>query len=279
MHFTNPKNNQPMKNRAILFLAVALLSLASCSKEDSVVVSSQDLRFGLGSETQTFIVRANCKWTITQNDNADWYTITPTSGRASDSIVTITVNAYPDGDFRSSTFVVTSPGGHIRRRVFVSQNKLDFYGIVNKVFGVSELEHWVTDYYDQIIEDEYNHWTYDPYDTTRGHLMYFFEDGQGMQRNRTLYDHAVWFPFTYEYNPDSSMLHISFQLVNDSIEHYDAEVLCASDSLYRVFHEYKSHHFERADHRKVGTITPSEKAALMRMAAQREGREGIYRTK
>jgi len=270
-----------MNIRNTLFVALAfLLSLAGCKKEDdSIMVSSQDLRFGLGSETQTLVVRANCKWTITQNDNADWYTITPMSGRASDSIVTVTVNAYPDGDFRSSTFVVTSPGGHIRRTVFVSQNKLDFDGIINKVFAVTELEHWVTDFYDQIIEDEYHHWIYDPYDTTRGHQMFFFENGEGMQRNCVLYDTAVYFPFTYAYDPDSSMLHIAFQLANDSIERYDAEVLCASDSLYRVFHEYKLHHFERADHRKIGTITPGEKGLLMQKACKRQKGKGIYQMK
>ena len=262
---------------AVLFGLAAILG--SCKEDDSIMVLSQDLRFGLEAQSKTFVVRANCKWTITQNDNADWYTITPMSGRASDSIVTVTVNAYPDGDYRGSSLVVTSPGGHIRRTVFVSQNKLDFDGIINKVFAVTELEHWVTDFYDQIIEDEYHHWAFDPYDTTRGHQMFFFENGTGMQRNCELYDTAVYFPFTYAYDPDSSMLHISFQLMNDSIEHYDAEVLCASDSLYRVFHQYKPHRFERADHRKIGTITPGEKSILLRKAAKRLGREGIYRTK
>ena len=268
-----------MKIRNTLFLALALLSLAGCNKEDSILLSTQDLKFGLGNETQTFVVRANCKWTITQNAAADWYTISPLSGRAEDSIVTVTVKAYPDGDFRSSTFTVASPGEHIRRRVFVSQNKLDFDGIKNKVFGVSELEHWITDFYDQIIEEEYKHWEYDPYDTTQGHLMYFFDNGTGIQRNRTLHDYAIYFPFVYEYDEINRNLHIEFQLANDSIEKYDAEVLCASDSLYRVFHEYKSHRFERADHRKIGTITPGEKELLMQKASKREGKEGIYRNK
>jgi hypothetical protein len=66
-------------------------------------VSSQDLRFGLASESQTFTITANCKWSIIKNDDADWYTISPMSGKAKDSIVTVTVNDYSHGDFRGSS--------------------------------------------------------------------------------------------------------------------------------------------------------------------------------
>lgn len=268
-----------MKNKKLFLaiIAICALGFVGCTKDYSVIVSSQDLRFGLDEETQTLTIKSNCKWTITKNDDADWYTISPMSGRAKDSIVTITVKAYPDGDFRGSTFVVSSPGDHVRRRVFITQNKIDFDGMINKVFGVTELEHWVTDFYGQIIEDEYRHWEFDPYDTTQGQLMYFFENGQGIQRNRQLHDHAVYFPFEYEYDPDNNNLHIEFHLVDDGLEIYDAEVLCASDSLYRVFHEFKPHRFERADHRKVGTITPEEKAFLRQKVSKRKPSSGgIY---
>ena len=266
-----------MKNRFALLGVIALFALwcTSCNKDYSIIVSSQDLKFGLEAETQTFIVKANCKWTITKNDNADWYTISPMSGRAKDSIVTVTVNDYSNGHFRGSTFVVSSPGGHIRRTVFVTQNKLDFDGMINKVFGVMEVEHWVTDFYDQIIEDEYQHDVYNPYDTTQGYLMFFMEDGQGIQRDRHK-DHAVYFNFEYEYDHDNSILHVRFPLEDGDVESYSAEVLCASDSLYRIFHEYMPHHFERADHRKVGTITPQEKAILKQKAVKRKKPEGIY---
>ena len=166
-----------------LFFTLGILTLfcmSGCVKDYSILVSTQDLRFGLAPESQTLIVNANCKWTITKNDNADWYTISPMSGRANDSVVTITVSDYSGGDFRGSSFIVSSPGGHIHRKVFVSQNKIDFDGLVNKVFGLTTLEHWNTDYYGQIIEDEYDLYEYDPYDTTKGQRMYFFENGQGI---------------------------------------------------------------------------------------------------
>ena len=271
-----------MKKSILLFAVVLLFGMSAiftgCVKEYSVFVSSQDLRFGLDAESQTFTIRANCKWTITKNDDADWYTISPMSGRAKDSIVTVTVNDYSGGDFRGSSFVVKSPGGHVYRTVFVSQNKIDVYGMVNKVYGVSTVEHWNTDYYGQIIEDEYKLFPYDPYDTTSGHLMYFFEDGQGLQRNRTMADHAIWFPFEYEYDPDSSIFHIVFHLEDGGLEPYNPQVLCASDSLYRVFHEYKPHWFERADMRKIGTINPGEKALLMQNLSKRKKSEPIFIT-
>jgi len=268
-----------MRARHLFFSlsVLILLCVSGCVKDYSILVSSQDLRFGLASESQTFTINANCKWSITKNDNADWYTISPMSGKAKDSIVTVTVNDYSHGDFRGSSFVVNSPGGHIRRTVFVSQNKLDFDGLVNKVFGLTCLEHWNTDYYGQIIEDEYKLDEYDPYDSTRGQRMYFLENGQGIQRRvRERDDSVLYYPFEYNYNSDSSIFHIVFQLEDGSLEPYNPEVLCASDSLYRIFHEYKPHWWERADMRKIGTIAPEEKSLLMRAVNNRKSGNGIF---
>jgi hypothetical protein len=265
-----------IKSFFFVFSVLALLCFSGCKPDYSIFVSTQDLNFGLEAETQTMIVRANCKWTITKNDDADWYSISPMSGRANDSIITVTVNDYSNGDYRGSSFVISSPGGHIRRTVFVSQNKMDFYGMINKVYGVMRVEHWNTDYYGMIIEDGYEDYTYDPYDTTSGYLMYFLDEGRGYQRDHHT-DTVAWWSFDYEFNADSNILHIKFHLVNDSLESYDPTVLCASDSLYRVLHQYKPNFWERADMRKVGTITPEEKSLLLtRYAKSRKGRNGIF---
>ena len=271
-----------MKNRilSMALIAMAVLSLASCKKKDSLMVSSQDLWFNLEAGSQTITLTANCDWSIVFHEQTDWYTVSPTSGTANDSIITVTVKAYPDGDFRGSYFVINSPGGHIRRTVFVSQNKLDFDGIVNKVFGVYTVEHWDVDYFGQIIEETYKHKEYDPYDTTTGYLMYFLEDGIGVQRDHHK-DTVIYYAFTYDYTPYNQNLYIEFETVDGGPEPYNAQVLCASDSLYRIFHEFKPMQFERADHRKIGTIIPAEKEALKQKALQyraikRNGREGIY---
>lgn len=258
-----------------VLLAIAAMCLTGCVKDDSVLVSTQDLRFGLEAESQTMIVKANCKWKVSKNDDADWYTISPMSGRARDSVITVTVNDYSGGDFRGSSFVIISPGGHIRRTVFVSQNKLDFDGMINKIFGVMARERWDEDYYGQIIEETYKYKTYDPYDTTRGYLMYFLEDGKGVQRDHHN-DTAVYYDFTYEYNDVDQILHVEFETVIDTVEAYDAHVLTASDSLYRFIHEFLPMQWERADMRKIGVFNPDEKAALMQKVRKRKGNGPIF---
>lgn len=279
MYFCKPKNIDTMKTKFSVVLPammmVAAMSLTGCVKNYEMRVSSQDMRFGLEAETQTIILHSNCKWTIDKKDAADWYTISPMSGKATDSIITVSVNAYPDGDYRGTSFVINSPGGHVHRTVFVAQSKIDFYSMINKVFGVTRLEHWNTDYYGQIIEDSYKDTMFDPYDTTAGYLMYFLADGQGFQRDRHN-DAAVYYAFTYEYNPVDQVLHIEFETVGDEPENYDPTVLTASDSLYRFIHEYKPNFWERADMRKIGIINPDEKSMLMRKATKRTGDGGVF---
>ena len=257
---------------AMLFATVALVG---CGKKDSVLVSTQDLWFGTNANTKELQVTANCEWTVTQNDTASWYTISTMSGK-NDGTITVTVQAMEDADYRSSTFVVTSPGGHIRRTVFVTQNKLEFDGLLNKVFGVMSVEYWNTDYYDQMIEDSYKHKVYDPYDTTTGYQMYFLADGQGVQRDHHK-DTVVYYRFDYEYNPLDRILKIQFETVDEGHESYAPLVLTASDSLFRFIHEYKDHWWERADMRKVGIINPGEGMMLRQAATKRKADEPIFK--
>ena len=137
------------------------------------------------------------------------------------------------------------------------------------------LEHWNTDYYGQIIEDTYKHRTYNPYDTATGYTMYFLENGTGVQMDHHN-DTAVYYAFSYVYNPVNQILHIEFETVDDAPENYDPQVLTASDSLFRFIHEYKDHWWERADMRKIGTINPDAKAVLKHKAIKRKGDEPIF---
>lgn len=267
-----------MKKKTNLLTMAALsvlMALVGC-KKNSVLVSSQDVWFGLEAGTKTIEVTANCEWTVELKDDADWYTVTPTSGE-NDGTITVTVEALEDADYRGTMFVITSPGGHIRRTVFVSQNKLDFDGMVNKVFGVMELEHWNTDFFGQIIEDSYRHKIYDPYDTSTGYLMYFLENGKGVQRDHHN-DTAVYYAFDYEYDPVNQILHIDFETITGAPESYSPNVLTASDSLYRFRHEYKSNWWERADMRKVGVFNPDRDDHIRRAATKRKKEnEGIFK--
>ena len=267
-----------MKKKSIYLMmalvVVATATLIGCVKEYTMRVSTQNLWFGLEAGTKKVELTANCKWTISRNDDADWYTISAMSGE-NDATISVTVEPLEDGDFRGSSFVILSPGGHVYRTIFVSQNKLDFDGMVNKVFGVMSLEHWNTDYYGQIVESSYKHKIYDPYDTTKGYLMYFLEDGKGVQRD-CHNDTAVYYEFAYEYNPINQILHIEFETITGAPESYDPQVLTASDSLYRFIHEYKTDWWERADMRKVGVFNPEEKASVLRKAKKRKDRGPIF---
>ena len=126
---------------ALLFMAA--IGFTGCVKTYEIQVPTNNLWFGVDAESQTFEFTANCEWTITKNDDADWYTISQMSGK-NDATLTITVEAMENSDFRGASFVINSPGGHVYRTVFVSQNKLDFDGLYNKVFGVTSVEHWNT---------------------------------------------------------------------------------------------------------------------------------------
>ncbi len=258
-------------------LAVVAIVLTGCGEKDyTLFVSSQDMRFGLEPETQTIILRSNCKWTIDKKNDADWFTVSPMSGGPNDSIITVTVSDYSGGQYRGTSFVINSPNYHVRRTVFVAQTYVDFYNIINKVFGVTFVEHWNTDYFGQIVEDSYKKFELNPYDTTAGYLMYFLEDGVGVQRDHHE-DTAVYYMFTYEYDPIEEILHIEFETVVDAPESYAPQVLTATDSLYRFMHEYKPKYWERADMRKVGAVLPGEKSLLMRSAKKRENVGGIFR--
>lgn len=268
-----------MKKRNIFLslaasLVVALTCFTGCGKEYSIQISTNNLWFGVDSGTQTLEIIANCKWTIIQNDDADWYTIDKMSGK-NDATLTITVDAMEDVDYRSSKFVISSPNGHVRRTIFVSQNKMEVYSMVNKVYGCMFREKWNTDYYGQMIEDSYMSFEYNPYDTTTGYLMYFLENGQGVQRDHHT-DTVAWWFFRYSFVPDSLILHIDFETIDGAPESYAPNVLTASDSLYRFMHEYKADSWERADMRKIGTVHPDQKAILLQKVTKRKKGEPIF---
>ena len=192
-----------------------------------------------------------------------------------DDSITISVEKLTDADFRGASFVIASPGGHVRHTIFVSQNKLDFDGMVNKVFGVMNVEHWNTDFYGMIIEDSYKEGIFNPYDTTTGYLMYFLEDGKGLQRDHHT-DTVAWWAFDYEFDVVNQVLHVSFETVDGAPESYSPDVLTASDSLYRIFHQYKPNFWERADMRKIGTVITDEKLDMIKKTAKRKKGEPIF---
>lgn len=275
-----PMEGQEYRNSSFTIVSAkgkASVTVKVTQKNEVIELSKYELWFPKEAETKTIEVTSNCKWTVTIDDNADWYTVSPMSGE-NGGCIAISVQPYEGSDYRSSSFTITSEHGFTTAKVFLSQNKLEFDEIFNMVFGVSKLERWNTDYFGQMIEDSYRHWEFNPYDTTTGYRMYFFEDGHGVQRDHHN-DSVVYYTFTYDYNAANRSLYIEFDLVSDSLENYSVNVLTASEELFRFHHEYKPNFWERADMRKVGTITPGEKSLLMRAAKKRHSVEGIFKTK
>jgi len=276
---------QPMENqeyRSSSFTIVSAKGKTSVTVKvtqlkEVIELSKYDLWFPKEAETKTIDVAANCKWTVKVDDNADWYTVTPMSGENGGSL-TVSVQPYEGSDYRSSSFTLTSEHGLTTARVHLSQNKLEFEEIYNMVFGVSKVEHWNSDYFGQMIEDSYMPYEFNPFDTATGYMMYFFEDGRGVQRDHH-HNVAVYYSFTYDYDAANRNLHIEFDVVSDTLENYDVNVLTASEDLFRFIHEYKPGFWERADMRKVGTIEPEEKSLIMRAAKKRQGQDGVFKTK
>ena len=276
---------QPMENQEIRNSSFTILSKKGktsvkvnvTQQKETITLSDYELWFPKEAGSKSIEIKANCKWTVGIDDGADWYTVAPMSGEPTNQgSIVVTTQAFDGNDFRSSSFTITSEHGRAVAKVYLSQNKLEFDEIINLVFGVSKIEHWNTDFFGQMIEDSYKHKEYDPFDTTKGYMMYFFEDGHGVQRDHHK-DTVVYYAFTYDYNPSIQNLHIEFETVYDTLmESYDASVLTASEALFRFMHEYKPNWWERADMRKIGTITPDEKSSMMRAATKRKGKEGIF---
>ena len=111
---------QTIKLLTLALMVVATATLSSCRKEDFIRVSTQNLWFGLDAGTKTLEITSNCDWTVVRSDTASWFTITPMEGKKNGTI-SITVNTLEDADYRGETFVIASPGGHIRRTIFISE--------------------------------------------------------------------------------------------------------------------------------------------------------------
>lgn len=273
-----PMENQEFRSSSFTIVSAkgnASVTVKVAQKKEIIELSNHDLWFSKEAETKTIQLESNCKWTVSIDDGADWYTVSPLSGENHNNL-TISVQPYEGSDYRSSSFTITSEHGLYIAKVYLSQNQLEFDEIINMVFGVSKTEYWNTDYFGQMIEDSYRHKEYDPYDTTRGYMMYFLEDGVGVQRDHHT-DSVVYYVFTYDYDAISRNLHIEFETASDTMENYDASVLTASEEQFRFIHEYKPNWWERAEMRKVGTINPGEKSLLLRATKKRKGTEGIFR--
>ena len=261
----------------VALLLVTMLSLVSCGKKEEITLSVDHLWFPEGASVQELEITANCKWSVSIDDGADWYTIDPMSGK-NDEVVSVSVKALDDERQRTSSFTITSAKGNAQLQVRVSQNTdepAELESITNKIFGVATIAHWNVDYFGEVIEESYERYEFNPYDTASGYVMYFFEDSLGVQRDNQG-DSTVYYQFKYDYNPNTRIIHFDFVTISDTTEIYDAPVLVATEKLFRFQHEYRPMRWELADLRMIGTLKPQEKSSIMQAIKKRKPKGGVF---
>ena len=265
--------------KTALFLLI-ILSLVGCRKKEEISVIVDHLWFPKEAGVQDLELTANCKWTISIDDDADWYTIDPMSGK-NDKKILVVVQALGDLPSRTSSFTITSEKGTVQQQVRVSQNTdepTELRSITDMVFGVTSVTHWNVDYYGEMIEESYRHMEFDnPYDTASGYVMYFFQDSIGIQRDNVNGDSTTYYSFKYAFDPDARILHLEFETITDTSEIYNAPVLIATEELFRFQHEYMPMRWEISDMRKIGTLHPNQKTRIMRQATKkRKPKGGVF---
>ena len=264
--------------KTALFFMV-MMSLFSCNKHEEITVLVDHLWFPEQACVQELKITANCKWSISIDDGADWYTIDPMSGKK-DQTVKVNVKALGDLRERMSSFSITSAKGKAKVQVRVSQNTdepTELKSITDMVFGVASVAHWNVDYYGEVIEESYRSHEYDPFDTARGYVMYFFQDSIGIQRDNVNGDSTTYYSFKYAFDPDTRILHIDFETVADTSEIYNAPVLIATEEIFRFQHEYMPMRWEISDMRKIGTLHPNQKTRMMMQATKkRKPKGGVF---
>ena len=256
-----------------MLLVLLATVFMGCQKQESIRVSKDSIWSPKEASVQSIKLTANCKWSINIDDDADWYSIDPMSGKGKKT-VSIYVRPFVssnEADYRKSSFTITSEKGEVQLQVSVAQSTLEpiaLESITNTVFGASDVAHWNTDFFGEIIEESYKHYEFNPFDTTAGYVMYFMKDGQGIQKDNGG-DTAVFYRFTYDYNPYIRIFHLEFETVTDSLEVYNASVLDADENSFSFQHEYKPSFWERSSMTKIGII-PDDKGMLLTKKATKK---------
>ena len=268
-----------IKTIVMALFAIAFLSLAGCHRDENITVSHDTLWFSTEASSQTIEITTDCSWSIEKNGDAQWYTVSPMSGEKAPNGITLTISVqeYVGDDYRAASFTIKSPKGKANVTVNLSQNVVEFSSIINTVYGVKKVEQWNSDFAGNVIEDSYKNADFNPHDTTTGFTMYFAEDGLGVQVDR-YHDSTVYYSFHYNYDNVTRNLHIEFVLFDTTqTEIYNANVLTATEGMFRFEHEYKPSFWERAEMTKIGDISYEAKSMINRIAAKREENGPIFR--
>lgn len=103
-----------MKIRNLFFIGLAVAALfTSCEENEDnltgtpkIELSTATLSFNEAEGTQTVTLTTNRDWVVDVPSSADWLTVTPTSGSASDEPQTITVEVEANTEYQRSAEIV-----------------------------------------------------------------------------------------------------------------------------------------------------------------------------
>ena len=120
---TPHKTNTDMKR--LFHLALALLCIAalfsSCEKAPFVTMTGpRSYTFTRGGGTQTFAFSCNRDWSVSSSES--WIRITPSSGKASDGDITVTITCSPNTTYDPRTATVTLKVEELTETISVTQN-------------------------------------------------------------------------------------------------------------------------------------------------------------
>lgn len=229
-----------------------------------IKVTENILSFFSEAETKTITVTSNCDWTLSKENDSEFtsnfYTLSATSGNIGSTDIDISVSNNYTATNNLGLVRLKSSSGNTETPVRVKQNGRNESNITSTVWGVFKYERWNTDYFNNILEETYNVSNYVPTNfNSPGWTMYFLKNNHGEQSDRKYNESGdlvqVFYPFDYEYDTTTHLLHITFESEDPEVnEFYDTEVLTLTDTLFVIQDEYREHFFEKASMRKVGYV-------------------------
>ena len=119
--------------RYLTIIAAVCAVFASCHPDDDATttlkVSEDAISLAATDANDTFTVTASAAWTITSD--ADWLTITPSSGNASNEPVTVTVTADDNDTPSERPATITISAGELTKTIEVTQIAVPAAPVVN----------------------------------------------------------------------------------------------------------------------------------------------------
>ena len=229
-----------------------------------IKVTENILSFFSEAETKTITITSNCDWTLEKENNEDFtssfYTLSTNSGNVGTTEMNVSVADNYTYTNNLGLIKLKSDSGNTETPVRIKQNGRNESNITATVWGVFKYERWNTDYFNNVLEETYTVTNYVPTNfNSPGWTMYFLRNNHGEQSDRKYNDNGdlvqVFYPFDYQYDTLTHLLHIVFESEDpEIIESYDTEVLTLTDTLFVIQDEYREHFFEKASMRKIGYV-------------------------